>query len=189
MEQWYTLYTKPNAEYQVAVALQQRDIQTYLPEIEVVKARRGRKHAPFFPCYLFARVDFTLTKLSSVQWTPGLRRVVSFGGRPVPLPEAIIDLIRGKLGEIEAAGGRPVHPFKPGDTVRITEGPFRDMLAIFEGPTRPAQRVQVLLSILGHASRTQVDPDDLEKASPGAEAPMPKRPRRTRGRGRRLNNR
>ena len=31
--------------------------------------------------------------------------------------------------------------FQPGDPVQITDGPFRDMLAIFEGPTTPTQRV------------------------------------------------
>jgi hypothetical protein len=30
MEHWYTLYTKPNAEYQVAASLQERGLQTYL---------------------------------------------------------------------------------------------------------------------------------------------------------------
>jgi hypothetical protein len=30
MEQWYTLYTKPRAEYQVKTVLQERDIQTLI---------------------------------------------------------------------------------------------------------------------------------------------------------------
>jgi len=72
--------------------------------------------------------------------------------------------------------------------VRITDGPFRDMWAIFEGPTTPSQRVQVLLTILGHARRVQLEPADLEKVPTGAEGPIPKRPRRTRGRGRRINS-
>lgn len=187
MEQWYALYTKPNAEYQVARNFQQQEIRTYLPEIESPKARTGRKRKPFFPGYLFINIDFETVGLSYVQWIPGLRRVVTFDNRPVPLPNEVIDLIRRKLGEIEAAGGWPAHTFKPGDTVRITDGPFRDMLAIFDRPTTPAKRVQVLLTILGHASRVQVDVTDLEKPPPGAQAPAPpKRPRRTRGRGRRI---
>lgn len=187
MEQWYTLYTKPNAEYQVAATLQRRKLQVYLPEIEVPKARTDRKRKPFFPSYLFVNVDLEAVGLSNLQWIPGLRRIVAFKDRPVPVPGEIIDLIRYNLGEIVAAGGRLTHSFQPGDSVRFVDGPFRDLLATFDGPTTPARRVQVLLEILG-ASRVQVDVADLEKASSGSEEPAPRRPRRTRGRGRRISH-
>ena len=85
-----------------------------------------------------------------------------------------------------ATGADPDYPFRPGDEVRIIEGPFRDMLAVFHGPATPAQRVQVLLEILGRASRVQVEVTDLEKVTPGSTPAAPKRSRRTRGQGRRL---
>jgi transcriptional antiterminator RfaH len=185
-ERWYTLYTKPKSEFQVANGLQRRGIQTYLPEIELPQKGRRQQPQPFFPCYLFVKIDLSAVGLSVVQWTPGLRRLVAFGNQPVPLPDEVIDLIQRRLGEIEASGGWPVHPFQPGDTVRFTEGPFRDMLAIFEGPTGPSERVQVLLSILGRLSRVQVSPANLAKAPDQAEVSLPKRPRRTRGRGRHI---
>lgn len=185
MEKWYTLHTKPNAEYQVATVLQRQGLETYLPELEWPKTTQQRgKNNPFFPCYLFLKIDFEFVSLSQVKWTPGLRRVLTFGERPAPVANEVIDLIRRKLGEFEAGGGWPGHTFKPGDRVRITDGPFRDMLATFEGPTTPSQRVQVLLDILGHTSRVQVDPADLAEAPPGPETPGSKRPRRTRGRRR-----
>ena len=186
MEQWYTLYTKPNAEYQVAAALRGRGIQTYLPEVDSRKGGQGREKEPFFPCYLFVRLDFKVAGSSGVQWTPGLRRIVSFDDQPASMPDEMINLIQRKLGEIEDAGGWPAHSFKPGDTVRITDGPLQGVLAIFEGPTTPARRVRVLLTMLGHASRAQVYVTNLEKASPGVEMLLPKQLRRTRGRGRRI---
>ena len=185
MEYWYTLHTKPNSEYQVVTALQERQIQQiYLPEIASPKAHKGRERKPFFPCYLFVKVDLVTVGLSFVQWTPGLRHIVTFDHQPVPLADGVIDLIRRNLGEIEAAGCWPAHTFKPGDTVRITTGPLQDMLAIFDRPITPSKRVQVLLTILGHASRVQVEVANLEKAPTSAEAPLPQRPRRTRGQGR-----
>ena len=185
MEEWYTLYTKPNAEYQVATALQRQGLKIYLPAIEAPGGPRRRKSEPFFPCYLFLKIDFEAASLSQVQWTPGLRRVLTSGDRPVPISNGIIDLIQRKLGALKVNGGWPSPIFKPGDTVRITDGPFRDMLAIFEEPTTPGKRVQVLLTILGHASRVQVKLADLERIDRGTEANMP-RPRRTRGQGRRI---
>lgn len=185
MEEWYTLHTKPNAEFQVATALQRQGLKVYLPAIETPAGARGRRREPFFPCYLFLKIDFELMSLSQVQWTPGLRRVLTSGDRPAPVPNEIIELIQIRLGAIRANGDRPAHAFQPGDTVRIINGPFRDMLAIFEGPTTPSRRVQVLLSILGRTSRVHVELASLKKVWDRIE-PNISRPRRTRGRGRRI---
>jgi transcription elongation factor/antiterminator RfaH len=189
MEYWYTLYTKPNAEYGVAAILRRRGIHTFLPEIASPNPRQKHRKRPFFPCYLFAEVDFEQVGPSSVQWTPGLRRVVAFGGRPVPVPDEVINLIRRKLEALNAAGGWPVGTFQPGETVRITDGPLEGMLAIFDGPSTPSERVWVLLDFLGHASRARICLTDLEKVPRKSQAPTSGRPRRTRGRGRRINYR
>jgi transcription elongation factor/antiterminator RfaH len=183
MEQWYVLQSKPNAEYQVVSVLQQRGLHTYLPEIVSPKMDRGCKRKPFFPCYLFLRVDFETVSLLSIQRTPGLRRVVSFDDRPTALPDAVIDQIWSRLNNFEA-GGYPAHALQLGDTVRLIDGPFKGMLAIFDGPTTPAERVDVLLAFLGQVRRAQVPATYLEKTEPAAERIVSKRPRRTRGRGR-----
>ncbi len=188
MTHWYTLYTKPSAEYQVAESLRRRGVETYLPETETPKARRGRDRKPFFPCYVFIKVDFERVGLSRVQWTPGLRRIVAFDGQPAPLPDDVIDIIRRKLDGINTAGGWPAHNFQPGETVQITDGPLQGLQAIFEGPTTPAERVRVLLKFLGHDRCTWVNASELEKTPSGAEAPAHKRSRGTRGRGRRIRN-
>jgi len=185
MKLWYTLYTKPNAEYQVANALQRRGLEIFLPEIDTPE---GTEKQPLFPSYLFLYVDFSVMMLSKVQWTPGLVRILAFGDSPQPVETTVIELIRSKLAEMTAKGDWLEHDFQPGDTVRITDGPFEDMLAIFEGPTTASQRVQVLLKVLG-GSRMQVEVANLEKASPESnDKPPTKLPRRTRGQGRRIKN-
>jgi len=180
MEQWYALHTKPNSEYRVASALQQRQIEVYLPE-----ACHKHKTAPFFPCYLFMRIDLKQVNPSQWQWTPGLLRVIAFGGKPVPLSDEIINFIRQSVEKVRTADCH-TYGFEPGDTVRIKEGPLEGMLAIFDGPTRPNQRVQVLLAILGGVGRVRIDAAELEKVSSQVETPTPGRLRRTRGRGRRI---
>ena len=186
MEHWYTLHTKPNAEYRVMKSLEHEGFEVYLPQLEVYTANKQRKLRPFFPCYLFVQVDFETVSISQVQWTPGLRQIVSFAGRPARMPAQAISLIQQKLAELGTIQEFS-HNFQPGDTVRITEGPFQDMLAIFKGPTTPRQRVEVLLKFLGQANRAIVDVTNLEKAdSDETETPPAKKPRRTRGRGRRI---
>lgn len=184
MRHWYVLYTKPNAEYRVEAALRERGIETYLPEISYANNQKKDTKTPFFSCYLFMRVNLETVDYAKWQWLPGLRFIVSYGGLPVTLPETTINLIRAKLNKIEVSGNQPAKDLKPGDNVRITEGPLRDMLAVFDGPTTSSQRVQVLLTILGSVKKVKIDALNLEKTPPGTQVPIPKKPRRTRGRGR-----
>jgi transcription antitermination factor NusG len=122
--------------------------------------------------------------LSSVEWIPGLRRVVAFDDQPTPLPDAVIEFIQQRLRDIKTAGGYPEPAFKPGETVRIIDGPFKEMVAIFDRSTPASRRVQVLLNVLGQASRVKVDLTHLAKVSPDQAAPSARPPRRTRGHGR-----
>jgi transcriptional antiterminator RfaH len=184
MKQWYTVHTKPNAEYQVTAALQYRQIETYLPVIKSERAHHQRKEEPFFPCYLFVRIDLEISAASQWQWIPGVRRILAFAGEPVPLPDSIIELIKQKLDALNANGGLVKRPFEPGEPVRITDGPLRDIVAVFDGPITPAQRVQVLLNFLGRSTRVWIDTDYLEKLPKGYQFPDQKRPRRSRGQGR-----
>lgn len=191
MNAWYTLYTKANAEYLVAALLQQQNLELYLPEVQTpaVSSAQKPQRKPFFPCYLFVNVDLSTVGPSSLQWIPGARRLVAFDEQPVPVPDSVIQLIRFNLEHVNASGGMPAHAFKSGEMVRVTGGPFEGMLAVFEGPSTPSERVHVLLTVLGRASRTQIAVTDLKKASLSnvPSQPLPKRPRRTRGKGRFIN--
>jgi transcription antitermination factor NusG len=113
---------------------------------------------------------------------------VAFDGRPVPVSEQAIDLIRETLAEFNKSADKPLQKFSPGDIVRIKNGPFADLLALFEGQTTAAERVTVLLNFLGSFSRVRLGVQDLEKAPEGVQLDPPERMRRTRGRGRRINH-
>jgi transcriptional antiterminator RfaH len=84
MTRWYALYTKAHRGQQVHDLLQDRGVSVFLPRVCVLKKRRiVQTNEPLFPCYLFARFDPHVTGLYPVQWTQGLRSVVSFCALPV----------------------------------------------------------------------------------------------------------
>ena len=189
MKQWYTLHTKTSTEQKVALLLEQHGIETYLPEIAAAKA--GSKPVPFFPGYMFVHCDLGLEDPAHWKWTPGLRYIVSYGAWPVPVPDQVINMIEYKLGELEThRSKKPAHNLSPGDVVRINNGPFRDMLAVFDGPTTPSERVSVLLSGISGSVRLRISSATLEKVSEPANSSVGSlvtiRQRRTRGRGRRI---
>ena len=139
MENWYTLYTKPNAEAQVARTLMARGLTVLLP---LLPSRSGERLRPLFPAYLFVRCDLTVIGIENLQWIPGLRRILNFEGRPAVVPDAAIALIERSLAAIEAAGGLPQHAFKPGDVVVIDQGPLAGCAASFRGRSgRPSASV------------------------------------------------
>lgn len=184
MQSWYTLYTKPNAEAQVARTLIARGFETLLPLLPPQQDQRAR---PLFPTYLFVRCDLSQVDMDMLRWIPGLRRFLSFGGRPAVVPDAAIHLIQEGMREIEAAGGLPKHHFKPGDVVVIDSGPLAGLRGIFQGPVGPAERVEILLRFLGEANKTEVPVELLRAASDDGE--VIRRRRGTRGRGRRIHYR
>ena len=97
-----------------------------------------------------------------------------------------MNIIRRRLDSANSGDSQPAHHFRPGEIVRVTDGPLQGMQAIFEGPSTANERVRVLLDFLGHVRQAHISVADLEKAQPKAEERNLKRPRRTRGRGRRI---
>ena len=183
MEAWYALYTKPNAEAQVARALEARGFKFFLPLLPP-SGEQGRVQ-PLFPSYLFVFCNLSEVMADALQWLPGLRRIVGFAGKPAVVPSEAIDLMAQELSEIEAAGGLLKHHFKPGDTVVIDSGPLAGLRGVFQGPLGPAERVHILVRFLGETNRAEVPVEALRKA--GDEGFGPRRRRSTRGRGRRIN--
>lgn len=185
--QWYALHTKPKAEYKVASALKESGFEIFLPEL-IQKQNSKTSSAPFFPCYLFMAANLHEVSASTWRWIPGLRQIVTSGSQPLPLPADVIRLIQTRLETLNKQAANETlagHGFQPGDSVRITHGPLRDMVAVFDGPTQPSRRVHVLLQVLDYHRRVQLDVTDLEKLAEPVPQPA-KRPRRTRGRGRRI---
>ncbi|NLF67377.1 MAG: hypothetical protein GX579_22540 [Chloroflexi bacterium] len=182
MKQWYALHTKPSTEGQVAAHLKRKEIETFLPLISEKRRSAVSGLVPLFPGYLFICVDLQTTR--SLSWlVPGAVYLVGYGGQPIPIPDEVIRLIDRQAALLSAQKGHHAR-FRPGDPVRITEGPFRDMVALFDDNCEPQERVHVLLNAMSRSLRLRVPVSALEKAGPQHELPRSRPPRRTRGRGR-----
>ena len=155
MKHWYALYTKPKQERQVDALLQGQGIETYLPTVRRKVRRRDRPdRVVYFPCYLFAQLDFEVIPFSSIAWMPGVRRIVSFGEQPAVVADEMVQLIRRRLEGVEETGYRRL---KQGDRVRIQVGPLRDLEAVFDQPLSPANRVRILLDVMGRMTAVDLD--------------------------------
>ncbi|MCA9996271.1 MAG: hypothetical protein KDE56_11020 [Anaerolineales bacterium] len=161
---WYALQTKPHKEFSVYDLLILEGIETYLPFLEVkpVNPRAARKR-PYFPGYMFVRVDAETLGANILKWTQGIKGLVSFGGTPAIVPDNFINYLRQHV-EVIAAEGLARKQLKPGDNVTIVEGPFAGYEAVFDKYLSGKDRVQVLLAFLSsHPQPIKLDQESVQK--------------------------
>ncbi len=160
--EWYALYTKPRAERQVSELLAARGIETYMPLLTVWRTRRRRVESEaLFPCYCFAHFDLTGTGAPDLKWTPGLKSIVSFGDRPVPIPENVVAYVRRRVVELNTGTHAPL---QIGARVRVTEGPLKDLEGVLNGHIAGRERARVLIELLGRLVQCEVADAWLESA-------------------------
>lgn len=147
--QWYALHSKPMKESLLSTQLCLHHVESYYPCLRVKPVNpRARKTRPYFPGYVFGRMDLEQIPSHTLLWLPGLAGIVSFDGIPSPVPEDLIAAIRRHVDEINAAGADPLESLKPGETVVIRDGPFEGYEAILDARLPDNERVRVLLKLL-----------------------------------------
>src|SRR5437879_8650147 len=96
-------------------------------------------------------MDLQKTPVSKINSSPGVLRLVEFGGEPQAVPESIISGIRERLQHIDMTD---LQKFHPGDVVRMKKNEsWRDLEMIFLGSSSPNHRVYVLLELLGRLNK------------------------------------
>jgi len=126
-----------------------REIETYHPRVRVKTVNpRARQVKPYFPGYVFVRVDLDQVNWSSLQWMPGATGLVAFGGEPAFVPDGMIQAIRHRVDELNAHGGEQVPDLGRGDHVTIQGTAFDGYQAVFDSRLSGNERVRVFLSLL-----------------------------------------
>ncbi len=156
---WYAIQSKPNKEDALYQQLLSQGIEAFYPRIRVHPVNpRSKKIKPYFPGYLFVQVDLVAVGLSTLQWMPFARGMVTFDQEPAPVPDALIQAVRKRVEQVNASGGEVFDGLHKGDTILIHEGPFAGYEAIFDVRLPGSERVRVLIKLL---SQRQV-PLELE---------------------------
>jgi len=109
---------------------------------------RARREVPYFPGYMFIRVDLESFPFSRIAWLPGMQRLVAFGGQPAWLMDEVLEAIRHQVEVANQVAQDPLAGLQPGELVRITSGPFAGYEALFDTRINGAERVRVLLRLL-----------------------------------------
>ena len=143
---WYVVYSNPHKEQQARFHLGLKGVEAFFPRLSLPVASESKKRImPLFPNYVFVRVHMP-TESHLIIWTPGVKKIVSFGDEPIPLPEDVVQFLQDQAdseGVIQAQS-----MLRRGQHVEISGGPFDGLMGIIQSPPDNKGRVKILLQLL-----------------------------------------
>ncbi len=103
---------------------------------------------PYFPGYLFVRVDLSQVSLSTFQWMPHTEGLVCFEARPAHVPDRLLEAMRRRVADETASQVRRATG-KPDDVLyNQLDAPGDGYESILDLNLSGAERVHGLLRML-----------------------------------------
>lgn len=162
---WFVIHTKPRDEHRVKIHLINQEIETFLPLFETHHYCNGkmvRRIKPLFPNYLFSKLDLE-RHYYKVRWTRGVNRILGIGNEPTPVSEMVVHMIKERMNQNNVV--KLLDNFQEGDLVKITSGPLKDFIGVFQRRQSSGERVRILLNLIGAEVPVQISRWQLKKVA------------------------
>jgi len=169
---WYVVHSysgyenkvKKNLAHRIeSMGMQDQIFQVVVPTEEEVELRDGQRRTTerrVFPGYILVQMIMNDDSWYVVRNTPGVTGFVGSGAKPLPLhPEEVEKIMK----RMEAEAPRIKVSFRPGQKVRIVEGPFEDFMGTVDEINMEKGKVRVLVSFFGRETPVELDFLQVEK--------------------------
>lgn len=165
---WYTLRVISGKESKIREnLLYELDMQNLsnevgdvlVPSENIVEMKEGKKkikNKVFFPGYILINMSDSKEAFYLVENMSGVMNFVGAKGKPQPLRE---DEITRILGEVKGRENVEIIacPFKVGDAVKVTDGPFAEFTGFVNEVNEEKQKIKVSVSIFGRPTPIELD--------------------------------
>ena len=170
---WFAVHCYSGQENKVKANLEQRIdtmgmagkiLKIIVPtedEIEVRDGKRKTVKRQVYPGYVLVQMRMSEESWFVVRNTPGVTRFVGMGNRPQPLSQQEVNVL---LGRMEAEAPKIKVNFRPGQKVRITDGPFADFIGVVDKIDTERAKVVALVSFFGRETPVELDFLQVERA-------------------------
>ncbi len=125
--------------------------------LEMKDGKKRVKNKVFFPGYIFIEVEMDGQVQHVINNAAGVISFVGPKNHPVPLKNAEVDRIKARLEKEHEEVEIVEIPFKTGDAVKISDGPFADFVGFIEEINEEKQKIKVLVSIFGRETPVELD--------------------------------
>ena len=169
---WYVVHSysgyenkvKNNLEQRIeSMGIQDKIFQVVVPTEEEIEVRDGQRRITekkIFPGYILVEMIMTDDSWYVVRNTPGVTGFVGMGNKPTPLRSEEVQRIMKRM---EAEAPRVKVTFRPGQRVRIIDGPFTDFVGSVDDINIDKSKVRVLVSFFGRDTPVELDFLQVEK--------------------------
>ena len=150
---WYAVRFLSMHEATAEAHLKRQGFETFVPRIQITKRHARRLEsvkAPLYPRYGFVRIDVDRDRWRLVNGTTGVASLVMACDLPLAVPRGIVEALVARLtpdGLVDLD-----HGFRPGDSVRLGDGPFVGQLGILKR-LNGVERVEMLVSMMNRTVR------------------------------------
>jgi transcriptional antiterminator NusG len=163
---WYVVHCYSGYENKVKHNLEQRIdtmgmqgqiFQVIVPTEEEIEVRDGKRRTVerrVYPGYILVQMTMNDDSWYVVRNTPGVTGFVGMGNKPTPLRQEEVAAI---LKRMEAEAPKVKVTFKPGQKVRIVDGPFNDFMGIVDEIDMDKAKVRVMVSFFGRETPIELD--------------------------------
>ena len=151
---WAVLGARPGKEPALETLLAGEGFEVYCPRFK--RRMKDPVARTLFPGYLFLRASPAL-ELATVRWIPGLRGPLHFSGQLACVEEELLESWREREGGRGFSVPDSPDPFRPGQKVRVNEGPFVGFEGVVLEFIQARERVRLLLDYLGRSMPLELD--------------------------------
>lgn len=174
IHKWYVIHTysgyekvvKDNLEQRLrSLGLGPRVSAILIPTEDVMEVKGGKKQVltkRSFPGYVFVKMEVDDDVWYAIRNTPKVSGFVG-GAKPSPLLDAEVDAILKQMKET-AERPQPKVLFDPGESVRITDGPFSNFIGVIDHIYPEQGKVKVMVTIFGRSTPVELEFGQIEKS-------------------------
>ena len=169
---WFVVHCYSGYENKVRHNLEQRIesmgmkdqiFDVVIPTQEEIEVRDGKRRSierHVFPGYVLVNMIMSEESWYVVRNTPGVTGFVGMGNDPIPLrPEEVSQILR----RMEAEAPTIKVTYKPGERVRIIDGPFNDFPGVVDEIDMDRSKVRVMVNFFGRQTPVELDFLQVEK--------------------------
>lgn len=167
---WFVVTVDYNADRTVAQTLAFADVEVWSPYVTVKAARRGgmkgtrqMQERLAMPGYVFVKVAATDDSWAGLQLVKGVAGILGNDGRPKPVPDDIVALLKAYLTGDPSATKIITDAVEPGDRVIVKDGPFLSFPGVVECVNEDTARAVVDVLIFGRVTPVHIDLAQISK--------------------------
>ncbi|MFT5078041.1 MAG: transcriptional antiterminator NusG [Planctomycetota bacterium] len=142
--------------------------QILVPTEKVIQIRNGKKvqkERVFFPGYIMVQASLAGEIPHIIKSING---VIGFlgetkGGEPVPLRQAEVNRMLGKVDELAIQDDNVNIPFTIGETIKVIDGPFNGFNGTVEKINEEKRKLEVMVKIFGRKTPLELSYMQVEK--------------------------